>query len=117
VVNSSQRSVLLVDGDCALCTRAAIIGRRLRLNCEFTPLQTDDLEFLDIDHSRVHREVLFLSGSGTTLYGHEAIAAVLKTGALPWQLLGHVITLRPVNRLSARIYRTVSQHRHRLYGS
>jgi predicted DCC family thiol-disulfide oxidoreductase YuxK len=77
----------------------------------------DDLEYLNIDHSRVRREVLFLSGSGTTLYGHEAIAAVLKTGALPWRLLGHVITLRPINRLSALVYRTVSRHRHSLRGA
>ena len=113
---SEHKAVLLFDGDCAFCTKSAAIGQWLHLECDFTSLQSVDLEYLNIDPARAQHEVPLYDGRGAVLYGHEAVAAVLKTGALPLRTLGHVITSRLFNRLAAWAYRVVSRHRHQLPG-
>jgi predicted DCC family thiol-disulfide oxidoreductase YuxK len=114
MTDSRRNAVLLFDGDCAFCAKSASIGPRLRLKCDFTPRQPVDLESLGIDPTRAEREVAFRGADATVLYGHEAIAAALKTGALPWRTLSRAITFGPIDHLSARIYRLVSRHRHQL---
>lgn len=117
VVNESLLgTVLFFDGDCTFCTKSARLGQRLHLKCEFTPLQCVDPASIGIDPTRAQQEVPFRDGHGTILYGHEAIGAALRTGSPFWCTLGHVITLGPMNRLSAQVYRVVSRHRSQLPG-
>ncbi|HEY5112103.1 MAG TPA: DCC1-like thiol-disulfide oxidoreductase family protein [Acidimicrobiales bacterium] len=112
----SQEPVMLFDGDCAFCTKCAVRAHRLRLNCVFTALQSVDLPSLGVDPVRARREVALRFDDGTVLYGHETIAGVLRTGSFPWRFLGRVLVLGPINRLSATVYRAVSQHRYQLPG-
>lgn len=116
VKESELGAVLYFDGDCAFCTKSARVGQRLRLKCSFTPLQSVDAESLGIDKVRAQYEVPLSDGHGNVLYGHESIAAALRTGSIFWRTLGYVITLGPVSHLSARIYRVVARHRHDLPG-
>jgi len=111
-----HRAELFFDGECAFCTRSVALGKRFHLDCDFTPLQSFDLESLNIDPARAQYEVAARDGHGAVLYGHEAVAAVLKTGALPLRTLGRVLTSRLFNGLSASAYRVVSRHRHQLPG-
>jgi len=116
MTDSPYGPVMFFDGDCAFCTKCAMVGPRLRLNSVFTKLQSVDLPSLGVDPVRAQREVALRYDDGTILYGHEAIAGALRTGSKPWRILGHVLVLGPIDPFSAMVYRAVSRHRHQLPG-
>ena len=110
----SQQVVLFFDSDCAFCTTIAKFGKRLLLHVEFQPMHSIDLVSRGVDPLRARVEVPVRLEDGTVVYGHRAVAAVLKTGALPLLWVGEAMTWGPLNRLSAWCYRVVSEHRHLL---
>jgi predicted DCC family thiol-disulfide oxidoreductase YuxK len=114
MTTKDQRIVLLFDGDCAFCSAFARLGRRLPLRAEFKPLQAVDLNAIGVDPVRARSEVPSRRVDGTVDYGHHAIAVVLRTGTLPFQIIGRIMTWGPFNRLSAWCYRMISQHRHQI---
>lgn len=108
--------VLLYDGDCSFCTRLARFATRLGVGINVAPLQSFDLDAAGIDALRASREVPFLHLSGEVEYGHRAIASALRGAHGPWGTLGRLLTLGPMNVLSASGYRIVARYRHRLPG-
>ena len=114
MTKKSQKVVLYYDGDCAFCTEFVKCARRLPLQADYRPMQSVDLDSLGIDPVRSLVEVPSRQEDGTVYYGHRAISSVLQTGALPFTLIGHLMTWWPFNWLAAQLYRLVSQHRTQL---
>jgi len=107
---------LLYDADCAFCTRTAGYATRLGLQVRVIAMQTVDLESLGVSPTRAAREVPFVGPDGAVVYGHSAIAGALATGSAPFRLLARVMVLGVFDRLFARLYRWVADHRYRLPG-
>jgi predicted DCC family thiol-disulfide oxidoreductase YuxK len=108
--------VLLYDQDCAFCTRSVGLVARLRLAVGVCPLGSADLAGLGVDAGRAAREIPFVDGSGAVSYGHVAIAAALRTGALPLRIVAAVMTAPGLSLLFGALYRSVATHRHQLPG-
>jgi hypothetical protein len=77
-------------------------------------MQSVELDSLGIDLVKGLTEVPSRQEDGTVYYGHRAIASVLLTGALPFNLIGHLMTWRPLDQQVARLYRLVARHRTQL---
>jgi predicted DCC family thiol-disulfide oxidoreductase YuxK len=110
------RSQLLYDADCGFCTRAAGLARRLPLQVEIAALQSVDLERLGVSPERALAEMPYVAADGSVSYGHEAVAAALGTGTLPFRTLGRLIVLPGIGRVSGLGYRWIARHRHQLPG-
>ena len=107
---------VLYDADCGFCTRVARLAAPLRLEVDVKPLQSVDLDALGVSPERATAELPFVSDDGSVEYGHAAIAAALRTGGLPYRVLGSMVVSRPLNALAVRAYAWVSRHRHQLPG-
>ena len=111
-----DRGLLLHDADCGFCMRTARQVPRLGLPIDQASIQEVDLAAHGVDAERAVREMPYIHPDGRVVYGHAAWAAALRTGRLPWRLVGRVITSRPIDPLAIRVYRWVSEHRHQLPG-
>lgn len=109
-------NVLLYDADCAFCQRTASLAPRLGLAARVAASQEVDLGAAGVDPARALVEVPFVTASGEVLYGHEAIAAALRTGGPLVAAAGRFIVGRPQTWVFARIYRWIARNRHRLPG-
>lgn len=110
------RPLMLHDGDCGFCTRTAGMVVRLGIDIDDASIQETDLAAYGIDPERALREMPFVTADGSVAYGHRAWAGVLATGPLPCRLVARVIVAPGVDRVSARVYRWVSENRFRLPG-
>jgi len=110
------RPILLYDADCGFCTKAAGRVSSLRLDVDVTSLQSVDLASRGVSPERALVEMPLVGADGSVVYGHEAIAAALRTGPVPLRLLGRIIVLPGVAVLSRLVYRWVARHRHQLPG-
>lgn len=111
-----MRPTLLYDADCGFCTKAAGFVPRLHLDIDVTALQSVDLEALGVSAERAVAEMPFVHADGSVVYGHRAIAAVLRTGAAPLRVIGRIITLPGVDPAARLTYGWVARHRHQLPG-
>ena len=98
------------DADCGFCMRTAAHVHRLGVDVEARTLQEADLTELGIDADRAHVEVAAIDADGAIHYGHEAWAAILRTGAWPWRALGNCRTGGPCRTRCAHCHDTRVGH-------
>lgn len=108
--------MLLYDPDCGFCTTTANRMRGWGLGCAIEPITPLRLAELGVDPRRVIREVPFVHDDGRVVHGSDAMAAALRTGALPLRVAGAIISSAPVRPLAQLVYRQVAAHRHQLPG-
>ena len=106
---------LLYDADCAFCTRAANVGRRI-LRVDVRPMQDVDLESVGVDPHRARTEIPYVGRDHAVTYGSDAIAQALIDSGPRTAWLGRVLLVQPVRAVARRVYEFVSRHRHRLPG-
>lgn len=109
-------TLLLYDMDCGFCTRAAGWVRRSGLRTAVAGIQESDLAAYGIDPERAVREMPVVLPDGNLAWGHHGWAAALRTGPLPCRLVAAILEAGPLDALSGRGYRWVSEHRHRMPG-
>jgi predicted DCC family thiol-disulfide oxidoreductase YuxK len=115
-VTHRDRPVLLFDGDCGFCTRSAGWLSRLGIDAEVIAWQLADVELYGIGADQAMTAVQWVDVDGWVRQGHEAIAAALGQGGFALQMLGKLMVLPGINRLSAQAYRLVAKYRYRLPG-
>ena len=111
-----ERGLMLNDADCGFCMRTARLVPRLGVDIEASTIQDVDLVALEVDADRAVLEMPYVRPDGQVDYGHRAFASILRTGPLPWRVVGWLMTTALVEPLAIRAYRAVAQNRHRLPG-
>ncbi|HEY0643756.1 MAG TPA: DCC1-like thiol-disulfide oxidoreductase family protein [Nocardioides sp.] len=111
-----DRGLMLNDADCGFCMRTAALVPRLGVDIDASTIQDVDLPSLGVDPERAVVEMPYVHPDGRVDYGHRAFAAILRTGPLPWRLVGRAITTPPVDRVARRVYHWVAANRSRLPG-
>ena len=111
-----DRGLMLNDGDCGFCMRAAAQVPRLGIDVDSATIQTVDLAQWGIDEERAYVERPFVHPDGRVDYGHRAWAAILATGPLPWRAVSRFMGTRVGDPLSRRVYHWVAANRSRLPG-
>jgi predicted DCC family thiol-disulfide oxidoreductase YuxK len=111
-----DRGIMLNDGDCGFCMKAAAQVPRLGVHVDSVPLQSVDLSRWGIDEQRALVEMAYVHPDGSVVYGHEAWAAILRTGPLPWRLVGRAMTSRLGAPVARRVYRLVADNRDKMPG-
>lgn len=110
------RPLLVFDGDCRFCTSSAEFGRR-RLGLEHVePWQFLELADLGLTEAQCQAAVQWVAADGSTCAGEQAIVAALRHAGGAWKVLGEVLDLPGVRKLSAAVYRFVARHRDRMPG-
>ena len=108
---------LVFDGDCAFCTSAVGVARRLLPDSvTVVAWQFADLAALGVTADRAQQEVLWVDADGTVSGGAAAVARLLRAAGLPWSALGVLISLPPLRWVAPPVYRLVAANRHRLPG-
>lgn len=99
-------SILVYDGDCGLCERAADVARRRAPGVTVRDHRTHGLDAIDA--------VIYVRGD-RTLTGAPAIASLLRdfTGR-GWRALGTVLGLPVVRIVAAGAYWVIARNRRRL---
>jgi predicted DCC family thiol-disulfide oxidoreductase YuxK len=109
--------VLVFDGDCAFCTRAAEVARRLLpADCDVRPWQAYDLSAVGVTAQRAQHEVLWVGRDGVVAGGAGAVAQALRAVGGVWSVLGAVLSVPPVSWVAQGVYRMVAANRYRLPG-
>lgn len=113
--------ILVFDGDCGFCTRAARwVERRWPAGAaRAVPSQRfSDAELRDLGLTRsdVAEQVWWVE-PGAPLGGAGAVARALRTTSGGWRLVGRAMELPPLAPLGPPIYRFVARNRHLLPGS
>jgi predicted DCC family thiol-disulfide oxidoreductase YuxK len=108
--------VLLYDGDCGFCTRAArFLERHIPVRAEIVAFQFADLDALGTTTDRARRELLWIE-DGRVHGGARAVARLLAGAGGPWRLLGLTMGVPPFRWAAQGGYRLVAANRHRLPG-
>lgn len=107
---------MLADADCGFCMRTARQVPRLGVRVDIGTIQQADLVALGVDPVRALTEMPYVHPDGEVVYGHRAWAAVLRTGPLPWRVVGRLMTSRVLDPLATRAYHWVASNRARLPG-
>ena len=107
---------MLNDADCGFCMRTARLVPRLGVDVDSSTVQAADLEALGVDPARPVVEMPYVHPDGRVDYGHRAFASILRTGPLPWRLVGRLMTTAVVEPVAIRAYRWVAHNRHRMPG-
>ena len=122
--HARQRSaspVLIYDGSCGFCTRAAQWLSRhadesaidLRSSQDMSTRQLADL---GLTTDQVNSSVWWIAG-GASLNGHEAIGAALRNCRPGWKYLGQLIDVFPFHQFAPSTYRVIAHYRHLLPGA
>jgi predicted DCC family thiol-disulfide oxidoreductase YuxK len=111
-----ERGLMLNDADCGFCMRTAALVPRLGVDVDASTIQAVDLRALGVDEGRAVVEMPYVHPDGHVDYGHRAFAAILRTGPLPWRVVGRVMTSRAVDPVARRAYHWVAANRSRLPG-
>ncbi|GAB4081654.1 DUF393 domain-containing protein [Modestobacter muralis] len=108
---------LVFDGDCAFCTSAVGVARRVPpADVTVVAWQFADLAALGTTAERAQQELLWVDGDGTISGGAAAVARLLRAAGLPLSVLGVLISLPPLRWVAPPVYRLVAANRHRLPG-
>lgn len=108
--------LLIYDGDCGFCTRSVWLVERLPVRCDVAPWQETDLGAFGVNEARARDEVMWIAPDGRVFGGASAVAELLKHCAMPWRLLGWVLSAPLIRTLAALVYRWVAANRSRLPG-
>ena len=84
---------------------------RLGVDVDSSTVQAVDLEALGVDPERAVVEMPYVHPDGRVDYGHRAFASILRTGPLPWRVVGRLIESRPVDPVARRTYAWVAANR------
>ncbi|GAB3112313.1 hypothetical protein GCM10027055_14980 [Janibacter alkaliphilus] len=111
-----RRPVLVFDGDCGMCTRAAsLVERRFRPEPErfdVAPSQALDLDALGLTQAECDEALQWVATDGSIASGHAAVARMLRA-SYPWaRPLGALLTAPVLDRVAALAYRWVARNRH-----
>ena len=79
---------MLNDADCGFCMRTGRLVPRLGVDVDSSTVQAADLEALGVDPVRAVVEMPYVHPDGRVDYGHRAFASILRTGPLPWRVVG-----------------------------
>ena len=114
--------ILIHDGDCAFCTRAARwIERRWRAGTARSvasqSLDDDALAGFGLTHTDVSEAAWWVAADGTTSRGDRAIAAALCAAPGWTHRLGRALSLPAIRALAPIGYALVAANRHRLPGA
>ncbi|MDX6285366.1 MAG: hypothetical protein QOG53_851 [Frankiales bacterium] len=112
----TQSGVLVFDGDCSFCTSSARVAGRIAPTARIVPWQEADLNALGIDQEAASAALQWVDSDGRVSAGADAVARMLRTGALLWRILGAVMLLPGIRQLAGVGYRLVAKNRHRLPG-
>jgi predicted DCC family thiol-disulfide oxidoreductase YuxK len=107
---------MLNDGDCGFCMRTAAWVPRLGVDIDSATIQAVDLPALGVDADRAVVEMPYVHPDGRVDYGHRAFAAILRTGPLPWRLVGRLMTAPGIDAVARRTYHWIAANRSRLPG-
>ena len=107
---------MLNDADCGFCMRTARLVPKLGVDIDSSTVQAADLAALGVDPARAVVEMPYVHPDGRVDYGHRAFAAILRTGPLPWRVVGRLITAPGVDAVARRTYAWVAANRHRMPG-
>ena len=107
---------MLNDGDCGFCMRTAALVPRLGVDIDSSTIQSVDLAALGVDADRAVVEMPYVHPDGRVDYGHRAFAAILRTGPLPWRLVGRAMTAPGIDQVARRTYHWIAANRSRLPG-
>lgn len=108
--------MILTDGDCGFCRRAATHVPKLGVTVEVATLQGVDLPALGVDPQRAMVEMAFVGADGQVVYGAPAWAATLRTGPRFWRAVGRLMQAPGLRAVAARCYALVADNRYRLPG-
>jgi predicted DCC family thiol-disulfide oxidoreductase YuxK len=110
--------VLLFDGDCGFCTKAAGWAHRAaKPNVTVAASNTVDLTDLGLTAEDCAVALQFVDARGDIHSGAAAVAALLESSKGAWPILGRTMRLPVVRKLAAGCYRLVARNRHRLPGA
>lgn len=110
--------VLLYDGDCGFCTKAAGWARRVaKPSVTIAASNTVDLTDLRLTADECEVALQFVAAQGDIHSGAAAVAALLESGKGAWPILGRAMRLPGVRTLARATYRLVARNRHRLPGA
>jgi predicted DCC family thiol-disulfide oxidoreductase YuxK len=115
----TQAGLLIFDGDCGFCTTSARFATRWvdrRRRYAIAPWQDLDLARLGLTEQDCIAAAQFVRPDGSVVSGHRAIAEGLLRGAPAWRPLGRLLTVAGIDRLAARAYAWVADHRYALPG-
>jgi predicted DCC family thiol-disulfide oxidoreductase YuxK len=105
------------DGDCSFCTSCAqFIERRIPTRARVVPWQFADLAALGLTVEQCEEAVQWVTPTGETAAGPDAIAMLLHDAGRAWQLAGGALQLAPVRLAAWPAYRWIADHRHLLPG-
>lgn len=106
--------MLLYDGDCGFCTRAAgVLARWSGAAAAVVASQEADLGALGVTEEQCAREVVFVGPNGIS-GGPYAVRDYLQTGRLAWRVLARVAINRLTGPVAEPVYRFIARHRHQL---
>lgn len=115
-----RRPVLVFDGDCGMCTRAAgLVTDRFRPSPEaydVEPAQRLDLAALGLTADQCDEALQWVGADGRVSSAQDAVARMLLASRAWARPLGAVLLLPGVNTLAGAAYRWVARHRHRFPG-
>jgi predicted DCC family thiol-disulfide oxidoreductase YuxK len=120
VTGGPAEALLIYDGDCAFCTKAATgIERRWGSRAGIRAWQqigAGNLAAYDLTVEDVSAKVWWVEPDGSRLSGHKAVArALIEAGG--WRaLLGRIIAARVMTWPAAFGYRLAARYRHLLPG-
>ncbi|PKH37629.1 Predicted thiol-disulfide oxidoreductase YuxK, DCC family [Nocardioides alpinus] len=107
---------MLNDADCGFCMRTAALVPKLGVDIDSSTIQAADLAALGVDADRATVEMPYVHPDGRVDYGHRAFASILRTGPLPWRVVGRVMTAPGIDRVARRTYHWIAANRSRLPG-
>ena len=119
--HSAQRPILIYDGSCGFCTRAAMWLSRhaadnqieLRTSQE---MKADQFCALGLTQDQAKVSVWWID-ENRLVNGHGAISAALKSCRQGWRQLGQLIDTAPSRWIGPLIYRQIARNRHLLPGA
>lgn len=116
--STRKRSLLLFDGDCGFCQKAAEASQSVlfRATLTATPFQRTGLGEFGLTPQRCEETLHVIDPRGGVRTGSDAVAEVLLASRFPWPFLGRVLYLPGVRRLAQGFYARVARNRHRLPG-
>jgi predicted DCC family thiol-disulfide oxidoreductase YuxK len=121
VPSDPRGSLLIYDGDCAFCTRAARWAAEPWTGSpravpwqQLGPIGLHDAGLTQAD---VERAAYWIDASGRPFRGHVAIAKALMAGGRRRQLLGRALLIPPVSWMARPAYWLVARYRHRMPGA
>ena len=118
--DESPQSVLVFDGDCAICsTLARFVERRIRVrerDFVVAPWQELDLSLLGVTEAQCIEALQWVPSHGAVASAQNAVASTLSNGHLWWRPFGLLLRAPGINQLAGVVYRWVAANRHRLPG-